>query len=78
MNHAPDLQVVLTIALLFWRNLFTVGKNVTKHFLPEFSGGLSVEDMVLELLDEALLNRGFLYTVGLRIDQLANFLSTNS
>lgn len=44
------------IGLLFWRNLFTVGKNVTKHFHPE---GLSVGDMAFELLDEALLKRGF-------------------
>lgn len=60
------MQVALMIVILFWRNLFTVGKNVTKHFSPE---GLSVADMSLELIDEALVRRKLSSTVCLTIDQ---------
>lgn len=71
--HSLAMQVALMIVLLFWRNLFTVGKNVTKHFTPEFSGGLTVEAMSLELIDEALLKRGLTSKVRLIVDQRTGF-----
>lgn len=52
------MGVVLTIPLLFLRNLCLPDKTVTQHFQPKPSSGVTPLNLAKELYAEALAKRG--------------------